>query len=423
MKEAKERSAATNEKTAIVTLDEKDDATMVEEKNARQDKEHATSFVRDHEPPSSQNFSPYYCPSAKQPYAVDQIDLPRFCSRYRVPSSHCTAFTISDFLSAAECNKLIHFASPRFKYISEATHIAPDGSAYRVPIQNPNPHKLSVLDHPLAINSIWERLQPIIRPHIQSHQLRTRCGEAVGINPRIRILRYDATDSDRFDPHFDATTYIDAYQSLLTVLIYLNNGGGVEFEGGETCYLDAHISAQGVAMEKTCARTPASARLDDQDPESVLFQSSITKVTPEIGKVVVFEHDLYHSGAPLTWGTKYVLRTDILFQRKLDDSTGGIDEKGEHIAIGDAKTDGSGSYDEVSSSKKRPNLMIDLCLSLRVSEEDISLLDLLCVLDMTIPSFFGLGITPARKVLRESGLEQETVDKLISAGVEVLQQS
>ena len=36
-------------------------------------------------------------------------------------------------------------------------------------------------------------------------------------------------------------------------------------------------------------------------------------VAPARGRVVLFEHDLWHSGAPVTAGTKLVLRTDVLF--------------------------------------------------------------------------------------------------------------
>jgi hypothetical protein len=53
------------------------------------------------------------------------------------------------------------------------------------------------------------------------------------------VLKFDATDDDYSAPHFDATTRIDESISLLTVLVYLDSGGGVDFEGGETYFLDA----------------------------------------------------------------------------------------------------------------------------------------------------------------------------------------
>ena len=104
------------------------------------------------------------------------------------------------------------------------------------------------------------------------------------------------------------------------VLLYLNDGDGVDFAGGETCFLDA--------------AHPHGAR-------------NSAAVTPRAGCAVVFEHGLYHSGSPLgVWrckekkgqaqgegdeeedgdesaflgsgaphggGAKYILRTDVLF--------------------------------------------------------------------------------------------------------------
>ena len=37
-------------------------------------------------------------------------------------------------------------------------------------------------------------------------------------------------------------------------------------------------------------------------------------VKPTVGSMVIFHHDLYHSGAPLQDGTKFILRTDIFFR-------------------------------------------------------------------------------------------------------------
>ena len=111
----------------------------------------------------------------------------------------------------------------------------------------------------------------------------TRCGQPIGLNPRLRVLRYDSDDHDVFDPHFDATTRVAGDKtSLLTVLLYLNDGGGVNFEGGQTLFLDSE-------------------------------KGDSVHVTPAMGSAVVFEHDLFHSSAPLEFGTKYVLRTDVLF--------------------------------------------------------------------------------------------------------------
>ena len=59
-------------------------------------------------------------------------------------------------------------------------------------------------------------------------------------------------------------------RSLVTVLLYLNDGGGRAFRGGETAFLD--------------------------------FQDGATQpslVEPRCGRAVIFEHALWHAGLPL----------------------------------------------------------------------------------------------------------------------------
>ena len=36
-------------------------------------------------------------------------------------------------------------------------------------------------------------------------------------------------------------------------------------------------------------------------------------VTPKIGRVLVFQHDILHEGSLLVAGTKYTMRTDVMY--------------------------------------------------------------------------------------------------------------
>lgn len=63
--------------------------------------------------------------------------------------------------------------------------------------------------------------------------------------------------------------------SFSTFMIYLNNN----FKGGETT-----------------------------------FSNNI--ITPVTGMAIIFLHSLEHSGNPIIEGTKYVLRTDIMYKKK-----------------------------------------------------------------------------------------------------------
>ena len=95
--------------------------------------------------------------------------------------------------------------------------------------------------------------------------------QAWGLNERWRIYRY--RPGQRFAGHVDGSFRREnGEKSLLTLLLYLNE----EFEGGETTF-----------------------------DELV--------VTPARGMALVFRHDLFHAGESLRSGTKYVLRSDVMF--------------------------------------------------------------------------------------------------------------
>merc|ERR1719265_1745237 len=124
--------------------------------------------------------------------------------------------------------------------------------------------------------------------------------KATGLNDSIRILRY--TCGDYFKPHFDGNRTISPNEkSFLTVLIYLNSqeehqsraqeptGRGSDtltFNGGGTKFHPVR-----------CAAPP-------------------TSVNPGAGDVLMFDHNLYHEGAELLDGVKYVIRTDVMFTRQ-----------------------------------------------------------------------------------------------------------
>jgi predicted 2-oxoglutarate/Fe(II)-dependent dioxygenase YbiX len=92
-----------------------------------------------------------------------------------------------------------------------------------------------------------------------------------GFNERFRFYRY--TDDQYFKWHQDGTHRVSPQEeSFLTFIIYLND----EFAGGETEF----------AWEKVQAKA---------------------------GRALVFPHRLRHQGGKIVSGTKYVLRTDVMY--------------------------------------------------------------------------------------------------------------
>lgn len=106
-----------------------------------------------------------------------------------------------------------------------------------------------------------------------------------GLNERLRICRY--TQGQYFNKHLDGVYYkSELIQSKLTFMIYLNGGSG-EFEGGRTLFF--------------------SSKEDDE---------IIGSYEPSKGDLIIFDHNLWHSGEEVSQGEKYILRSDILYEKE-----------------------------------------------------------------------------------------------------------
>jgi WD40 repeat protein len=104
-----------------------------------------------------------------------------------------------------------------------------------------------------------------------------------GLNPRFRFCRY--RDGQGFRIHQDGAHQPDAARrSLLTLQIYLDDDP--ERVGGQTRF----YAGRGGGL--------------------------LGGVAPRIGRVIVFEHRLWHDGEPVSRGEKHVLRTDVIYQRE-----------------------------------------------------------------------------------------------------------
>jgi len=107
--------------------------------------------------------------------------------------------------------------------------------------------------------------------------------EADHLNPRIRICRY--LQDQYFHKHLDGIHYIsETQQSKLTFMIYLN--GSEDFTGGNTLFFNS------------------------KEAEKI-----IGSYEPQKGDLIIFDHNLWHSGEVVTGGEKYILRSDIIYRR------------------------------------------------------------------------------------------------------------
>lgn len=139
-------------------------------------------------------------------------------------------------------------------------------------------------DNSVAIvrdEALAEDLIARVRPHVPA-TMTTEIGDVgrvkvdlAGIFLPLRVYRYEP--GQQFGLHQDQS-YLrsDGARSLLTFLVYLND----DFEGGTTDFPE---------QEKVIAPAPGTALL--------------------------FQHMVLHAGTKVVRGTKYVLRSDILYQR------------------------------------------------------------------------------------------------------------
>jgi hypothetical protein len=104
---------------------------------------------------------------------------------------------------------------------------------------------------------------------------------ATGLNERMRVLRYGPGND--FKMHRDGSyRRPDGSEiSFWTVMIYLNGG----YSGGSTLF----YSDDGLTS---------------------------TPVIPKAGMVLVFDHELLHEGQKVQQGTKYAIRTDVMFAKQ-----------------------------------------------------------------------------------------------------------
>ncbi|NVJ22502.1 2OG-Fe(II) oxygenase [Myxococcus sp. AM011] len=172
--------------------------------------------------------------------------------------------TVDDLLNGDECGALvarIEGAGPTAAPITTAA-----GFVMRPDIRNNT--RVMFDDHELA-DLLFQRIKPHVPPRLE-HEW-----ELCGTNERLRCYRYEA--GQYFAPHFDgAFVRHRDERSLLTFMVYLNDGA----HGGATNFLYLGRS-----------------------------------VTPRTGAALLFNHHLYHEGAEVTAGLKYVLRTDLMYRR------------------------------------------------------------------------------------------------------------
>jgi prolyl 4-hydroxylase len=171
-------------------------------------------------------------------------------------------FTISNVLSAEECDHFIRFTER--EGFSSAPITTSRGMVLMPEVRN---NARCMLDDPALGAALFGRLRGWIPEGWESFRV-------LGLNERFRYYRYDVGEYFRWH-HDGAFVRSRSERSLFTVMVYLND----DFEGGTTD-----------------------------------FEGDL-RIAPRRGMALLFEHHKRHQGAAVTRGRKYVLRTDVMYQR------------------------------------------------------------------------------------------------------------
>src|SRR5215475_12672633 len=169
--------------------------------------------------------------------------------------------TIDDILNAAEC--AVHIDRAERAGFAAAPIITGFGEVIAEDVRNNT--RVMIDDFALAA-TIWERARGQLPIFLDGRQ-------AIAMNERFRYYRY--RPGERFAWHADAPfRRSNGEVSQLSFIMYLND----DYSGGETAVM-----------------------------KSV--------VTPKRGMALLFLHELLHEGRPVLAGTKYVMRTDVMYGR------------------------------------------------------------------------------------------------------------
>jgi len=215
-------------------------------------------------------------------------------------------FYVDDFLSTSETRHLIQ----RTEQSGFKKSTPSGGGSGRTGREEPRSNEYTVITDQKLADQLFIRIQPFISPNLEWMQSKYFPKEggiewtAVGLVDRFRFYRYNRNDS--YPRHMDGSYRRTVrrfqegkevefkQQSFLTLLIYLNE----DFEGGSTNFF------------------PDSQHcrfLSDMENKEPLY-----RIQPKTGRALVNIHTVFHEGSAVERGTKYVVRTDILFEKKME---------------------------------------------------------------------------------------------------------
>lgn len=282
------------------------------------------------------NFLPPTAPASAQAKVIDFESTNPPLPQYR----KLFAAVIDDFLTESECQELLRLAeattiqnvSDGSRSSSEATTVTSTPIWERAMVNIGGGRQAMMTDVRNCGRIIWDsetvaqKLFDRLGPYLRSWGIDTledkplvtygsrKTFTASRLNERLRFLKYQG--GEYFRPHQDGCyeTPDGKEMSYYTIHLYLNGSGQQNME--ELLRAEAQQGAGTSHNEDTEGELlgGATSFLGDyghKDPDRVL------RIFPRAGSILVFQHlGLRHSGDPVFRGTKYTVRTDIMYKEK-----------------------------------------------------------------------------------------------------------
>lgn len=235
------------------------------------------------------------------------------------------AFVIHNLLTSNECDIMISFIESRNRPSQSDEDITLTPSSIHTKFRND--FRLSAASDTIA-NMLYHRMIPYLQLLSEDEKICTKdnshmyLNEGLGmrggvwhvdsLNNCFRLGKYDTLG--HFSPHYDGDYVIDPlyHRSMKTFMIYLND----DYEGGHTNFIDpCDIESRNGYSNTT---------VGDSDDPIQIFLAPKDKVfasyKPKRGDCIVFDHKILHEGDCVTSGCKYIMRSDIMYKKVVDET-------------------------------------------------------------------------------------------------------
>jgi hypothetical protein len=219
-----------------------------------------------------------------------------------------SAIVIRDLLSQHECDEMVAFID---KYDRPPLH---EGDVTMVAASSSPSHRNNqrvCISSETFSTTLLDRLRPVLTS-IDQHRItcdaqnaHTFLNRGFGmdgewllhsLNSHFRLCKYHP--GGHFGPHYDSDYVEDPIRkrSLKTFMVYLNDS----YEGGETNFVDSHDLHFDKDKDIYCS------------PTERVFASLKAKR----GDCLVFDHLLLHEGKQVMHGEKYIIRSDLMYEKE-----------------------------------------------------------------------------------------------------------